>query len=314
MTQLPWKFYTWEDVDRYCSLEKDCYREYFLDIDVYPSSLEVKYKFELRDRASAALKEMFRETYNRKTEEILLENGNSIHVNYNLGSEDEEQETNTHHRPLFFERVYSKSKAVQQQTTPLAVPVFAFHSYRSDDSNERAIRLFSKSYGYDGTYKKFLIVDASISSPITSFVGEHCRKISYIDILNMLLNVSGGGREYLLSSATDLFTSSDALSESVIISCFRYKEQLFDTRLPDCLFPYEPKRGFCIQEVLSQIALQLKLDAVLINLGSGISEYSSPFLFDERVTKFLIQSFNSQSGEKMLSDMIDYTPINKFLY
>ena len=313
MTQLPWKFYTWEDVDRYCELNRDYFGESITGVDVYPYSIEIRSRFESKHEASAIMKDLFQEKYNSQTEEILIDSGNSIKVNYIPCNEERECDESRHSRPLFSSLIYSKNKHTQQQLTSLAVPVFAFHSYRSDDSNERALRNFSRSYGYDGAYKKFLIVDADISSPIMSFAGEHSSKISYIDILNMLMNVTYDSREHLLQLASNLLKSSNDLSDNIFISCFRYKEQLFDTMLPDSLFAYYHWRQFCIQEALAQISLQLNLDAVLINLGSGISEYSSTFLFDNRVTKFLIPSFNSQSGEKLLSDMIDYTPINKFL-
>ena len=297
------KFYTWKDIDRYFSLNHTLWEDTISSVDIYPTDVTVYVKKGFEGKALETIQNLFGNNYNSEKEEINLDIGNCT-LPINL-EEDEGIPNKRNLLPLFSNILYQTSSYPTQNPAPLNRPVIAFHSYKGGVGRTLSLLAFTKAwstvFGNNGT-NRLLIVDSDIEAPGMTWLQQDCSgdTFSYLDLLTLIQDNKD------IDEIVDLACSKLKLStitvetafrkiEHVFIPTYRYEEQLIDLyATPESLANSKGKE-YILAAVISKICERLGLDAALVDLRAGISEYSSTLLLDPRVKKYLVTSTSTQS-------------------
>lgn len=298
--------YTWQDIERTLLLDKANWPKEWLGIEMYSRELILCVKDiteKTKQNGKAYLKKLFRQ-YFIEDEIVIKTTRTRITV---LWEESEEKAgTEALPQPLFKEFLYVNNennialKALEEE----GVPVTAFHSYKGGVGRTLSLIAFVRNMIQEfQDSKKVLIVDSDIEAPGLTWLGQEQNgsvSISYLDILSIIgakgeddeviENISHEVENSLLTFHTDKMEVSQ-----YFLPTYRREEQLFDIYAnPERIMAGESNK-YIIVDVLSKLGAKLGVDMVLVDLRAGISEYSAPFLFDPRVSKFFITSTSNQS-------------------
>ncbi len=218
--------------------------------------------------------------------------------------------------PLFKEILYMDSAYDNSmlQTQLNGVPVFAFHSYKGGVGRTLSLLAFAKAWTAKQTpkHKRVLIVDSDIEAPgLTWLQNEETEQhFSFLDLLELIQSKQADKClesiiEQIKKSTLKISTEKEIV-EQYFIPTYRYQEQLLDIYTKPETIVTSTHGKYIIPEILSQIGKLLGTDAVLVDLRAGLSEFSSPFLFDPRVKKYFVSSTSEQSiaGIKVILNQV----------
>ena len=297
------KFYTWKDIDRYCKLKRDVWESTFQNIEVYNDIIIID---KIAGKSSKViLKKLFNNKYSEEHQEILLDVGGEIPIR-----EEETEETfyKPKLRPIFKDSPYYDNMYPAENLEPLKKPVIAFHSYKGGVGRTLSVIAFLKAWPEvfisQNKKSKLLIIDADIEAPGLTWITQcnHDDIFSYLDLLEMLQDSDEETYNNLVHHVSSLISESTISVETqnqnvehFFMPAYRYDEQLLDIYATPNTVAGQKSKNYVLATVLSKLAEELACDAVIIDLRAGISEYSSPFLFDSRVKKFFVTSTSSQS-------------------
>ncbi len=297
--------YTWHDIERTLLLDKANWPQEWQGIEAYSMELVIYVKNiteKTRQSSKTYLKQLLKQ-YFVDDEIVIKTTKTKISV---LWEESEERvETEMLPQPLFKEFLYidNESKVSLKALEGDRVPVTAFHSYKGGVGRTLSLITFVRNMIQEfQDSKKVLIVDSDIEAPGLTWLGQEQNgsiPVSYLDVLSIIgakgeddqiiENLSHEVENSLLTFHTDKIEISQ-----YFLPTYRKEEQLFDIYAnPERIMAESNK--YIIVDVLSKLGARLGVDMVLVDLRAGISEYSAPFLFDPRVSKFFITSTSNQS-------------------
>ena len=308
------KMLSWKDIERVIMSNKDMWKHIAKQIVVYADVVDVSLRENaLKEEMKKIFEQLFEGNFTREKDEIRLDMGEAF-LEIDFSGEDEE--TNRKTLPLFKEVFYENSsyrKDMFEQKLS-GVPVIAFHSYKGGVGRTLSLLAFAKAWVAKQPMEKnkVLIVDSDIEAPgLTWLQNEESEQhYSYLDLLesiqnnkfeNNLQQIAEQIRKSTLQISTDKFNI-----EQYFLPTYRYKEQLFDIYSKPENIVSGIKGEYIIPESLSKLGKELGADIVLVDLRAGISEYSSPYIFDPRVKKYFVTSTSSQSvhGLTMLLEQV----------
>lgn len=301
-------FYTWKDVEVELLLKRSKWPESWINIDVFSNELNVyinnKDKLSIKS-SKEFLREVFKNNYIEDSDIIQLKLTNSkIEVFFEY---DDISSKKNNPYPLFKDYMYvDDSTNVEDEIQELkGSKVVAFHSYKGGVG--RTLSLISLAKEIIEEYnanKKVLIIDSDIEAPGLTWLANqenYSSQISYLDILS-IIHAKGYDEEVISNIATVVerstleFNTNKIIGNHYFIPTYRYKEQLFDIYSKPENILMSDSNKYVIVDFLSKLGKELDVDMVLIDLRAGVSEYSAPFLFDPRVTKYLVSSTSYQSA------------------
>lgn len=316
--------YTWKDVERKLLLNKDKWKNTICSIETYVGELIIYFlPDKSQDAAEEILKSIFDEKYDRESNKILLDlSGGCLEVFFESGEDIEES---TAIIPLFKKVLYQQSAYYNElikKELP-GVPVIAFHSYKGGVGRTLSLLAFVKAWSAVkdlNNTKKLLIVDADIEAPGITWltVGQEEPAFSFLDLLEIMQEKETMEEiiELVVDKVSDLtvkIETEKSIVEHIVLPTYRYMEQLLDMySSPESLASSYNKKYF-LAEVLSKLGEKVNAEFVLVDLRAGLSEFSSPILFDPRVKKFLVTSTSYQSvkgTEILLHQLSKGLPLN----
>ena len=313
MNDIPWKFYSWKDIERYCLRYREQWQAYFHAIDVYPSEIVICKKNNISRNTDEILKDMFHEKYLLDKRQVLLDDRSTSIA---ISEEDAVDANERQMRPLFRDVLYSNNAYPDLPLPELPREVIAFHSYKGGVGRTLSLLAFAKAWPNvfsTGKQSRLLMVDADLEAPGLSWLQEEevPDALSYLDLLTMIQDSSDVDRvvsrvcEQFRFSRISVETSQRRI-EHYFMPVYRYKEQILDMYADPQSIVNRKENAYILAEILSKIAERLELGAVLVDLRAGLSEHSSTLLFDRRVKKYLVTSTSSQSlkGTEILLDYI----------
>lgn len=311
--------YTWHDVEQTLLLDKANWPQEWIAIEMYSKELVIYAKNiteKTRQSDKNYLKQLLKQ-YFAEDEIFIKTTETRISVLWEEVEEDAKEETapEVFPQPLFKEFLYVNDKTQITLRALAGVPVTAFHSYKGGVGRTLSLITFVRNMIQEfRDSRKVLIVDCDIEAPGLTWLGQEqngSASISYLDVLSIigakgendriLENISHEVENSLLSFQTDKMEVSQ-----YFLPTYREEEQLFDIYAnPERIMAGENNK-YIIVDVLSKLGAKLGVNMVLVDLRAGISEYSAPFLFDPRVSKFFITSTSNQSvkGTKLLLQQI----------
>ncbi|MBE9235949.1 ParA family protein [Anabaena aphanizomenioides LEGE 00250] len=311
------KLFTWLDVRRIIR-QKTNYGtnlpEGILKIRCYSDSLEIYLSTEEdQDTVIHHLKNWFKDWYQKEESLIFIDIGDAtLPVEFIIG--EEPYITDVEIRPFWEEIAYLKSEsetenAIQQVVklpamSPNNCNLIAFYSFKGGVG--RTLNLAAHLFALLDRAKelnqpiKILVIDADLEAPgLTYWNASESQKpeVSFINFLEVY-HYSPIDREEALSLfAKEVKKSAKNEGQSSIyfLPAFLKDEDLLDTPI----LPEHLVRGIDgvweYGNALYSLGAILEVDYIFIDLRAGLSEISSPIIFDPRIQRFLVTTINDQS-------------------
>lgn len=316
------RFYTWKDIERSCFIYKREWEERIYAIDVYPNEMILNLRENVsEDMALDVVKNIFPKNISVHNKTFILDrDAEPLAISF----EYEYEKCDKKLKPLFEQIIYSKSAYPNETLSELECPIIAFHSYKGGVGRTLSLLAFAKAWTSVNVEKsddRILIIDSDIEAPGLTWIqgGRNENTFSYLDLLTLIQDsddideiVDAAVKE--IDSLYIPFESEQEVIQHIFLPTFRYDEQLFDLYAsPDSVVKGRHK-AYMLAEILSKIAVRVNASLVLVDLRAGISEYSAPLLFDQRVKKYFVTSTSDQSvigTEKLLRYISRGLPITE---
>lgn len=308
------KILSWKDVERVIMSNKDMWLDFAKEIIVYADMVEISLNGNNnKEQIKSVLQQLFEGNFLDEKDIIQLDMGKEIiEIDYH----GEDDVTKKKPLPLFKDIYYQKNayrKDMFEQKLNGA-QVIAFHSYKGGVGRTLSLLAFAKAWAskQPQNKKKILVVDSDIEAPGLTWLQneENEQHYSYLDLLEAIQN--NKFEKYLQQIVEQIEKSTFQIAtdkfniDEYFLPTYRYKEQLFDIYSKPENIVTGIKGEYIIPDSLSMLGKALGVDIVLVDLRAGISEYSSPYIFDPRVKKYFVTSTSSQSvhGLAMLLEQV----------
>ncbi|MBE9098178.1 ParA family protein [Vacuolonema iberomarrocanum] len=326
------KFLTWLDVKRLIrknTLNGEKLPNCITSISCFSDALEIGISnADCKEDAQRTLSEWFTDWYQQDQNLIRLDLGNAA-----LSVEFHENESTPFNgsssiRPFWQEIAYidSNSDAHADSArvssnfhfpeTSLSSPkVVAFYSFKGGVG--RTLHLASHLFALLEASKEIdkeitvLVVDADLEAPGLTYWDRAEKRqaaVSFIDFLEAYHYAPINRQETLSLLAEEVKKNPryEGRSTFYFLPACLNDEQLLDTPvLPEHL-ARSPEGEWTCGDALHQLGATLSADYVLVDLRAGLSEISSPIIFDPRIERFFVTTATEQStaGISLVLDQI----------
>ncbi|MBE9234069.1 ParA family protein [Cuspidothrix issatschenkoi LEGE 03284] len=308
------KLLTWLDIRRTIRLKTN-YGTNLPDgiVKIYCYSDAIEIYFRNRENAVIALKEWFKDWYQEEESIIQFDLGNATFP-VEFISEEETYIKDIDVRPFWEEIAYlesgSETETAIKEIVKLPEPylekpsLIAFYSFKGGVGRtlNLAAHLFALLDRAKDLNKSItvLVIDADLEAPGLTYwnaLEKQQPSVSFIDFLEVY-HYSPIAREEALSLfAREVKKSAKHEGELIIYflpACLK-DEQLLDTPiLPENLVR-SPDGTWEYGNAIYSLGQVVDADYVFIDLRAGLSEISSPIIFDPRIQRFLVTTINDQS-------------------
>lgn len=317
--------YTWKDVERILLLNKHKWKGTIFDIETYVNEIIIYIeKEQLQEYAENILSDILDKHYSKDSKKIFLDlPGECLNIFFEV--EEDTRRTNIT-IPLFRNVLYQQSAYYEnliEEELP-GVPVLAFHSYKGGVGRTLSLLAFVKAWSTLKNVKnprKLLIVDADIEAPGITWLtfGQGGAPFSFLDLLEITQEKDSIDEiiELISDKVSELtikIETEKSIVEHLVLPTYRYIEQLLDMYSSPESLALSYNKKYILAEVLSKLGEKVDAELVLVDLRAGLSEFSSPLLFDPRVKKYLVTSTSYQSvkgTEILLEQLSKGLPLNE---
>ncbi|MEH1906330.1 ParA family protein [Nostoc sp.] len=311
------KLLTWLDVRRTIG-HKTNYGtklpEGVVKIRCYSDALEIYLiSDQNRENAENALKGWFKDWYQQESSIIYFTLGDAT-LSVEFFSGEEVYKSDIDVRPFWEEIAYldSESEAEMVIVKPVKLPeayiekptLIAFYSFKGGVG--RTLNLAAHLFALLDRAKEIdksttvLVIDADLEAPGLTYWNAFEKQqpaVSFIDFLEVY-HYSPIEREQALSLfAREVKKSAKYEGKATVYflpACLEDKELLDTPILPEHLVR-SPDGAWECGNAIHSLGKAVGADYVLIDLRAGLSEISSPIIFDPRIQRFLITTINDQS-------------------
>ena len=315
MTTL--RLLTWLDVRRTLA-QKTHYGsklpEEIVRLSCFSDALEVGVKNEDdRQAASSILKEWFGNWYQDQEDRSFIEldiDNAQLPVEFIEGEDKSNQVINI--RPFWKEVSCLEDQEDNSQNINLPELNFkkpeliAFYSFKGGVG--RSLHLAAYMFSLLEQAKeinqalKLLVIDADLEAPGLTYWNAYEKQqpsVSFIDFIESYHYPPVSSEETINFFAREIKKSAkiEGRSTRYFLPTFIKDEQLLDTPiLPENLVINSiDKNSWEFGDAIYKLGQAINADYVLIDLRTGLSEISSPILFDPRIQRFLVTTLNKQS-------------------
>lgn len=295
------RFFTWYDISKIFGEKREEWPDCWSDVRVYNDSVVIYYcgcsQENARQKSVPWLRDCFKKNYDETDQYIEVDfTRERLEI---LWEEEETSGRKAVFSPLFQET--GRMDPAKEGTLPGA-RILAFHSYKGGVGRTLSLLSLLRECSIQYPDKKILVIDADVEAPGLTWLmeGKGAAEISYLDVLDLMQfeNVSDdmiGKMAELAESFTMEISTDRGRKEHFFIPVYRDKKRVmghFSTPEKILLTQENP---FFVTDVLSKLGGALGAELILIDLRTGITEYSAPFLLDPRVEKYYVTSTSLQS-------------------
>jgi cellulose biosynthesis protein BcsQ len=294
-------------------------------VSVYPDEVEIRIKANKDlDEVSKALRDWFGPKYSREENRIYLEspgNGKKRYVSISFEIEPEEERVMPETmKPNFSSFILYPEmpdlKGPDFEKLKEAPSIWAFYSFKGGVSRTLHLVSLVKALSEQKPDQKVLIVDADLEAPgLTWWAEEQLGKpaISYLDFLALAHYDEPPGYVDSLALTTERlrgqmldFETRRTKTEHFFLPAFREIGQLMRMPIRPENLCWESGKEWIIPELLWKLGKNLNVHTVVVDLRAGLSEISSPLLFDPRVNRIIVTTPSGQSieGTKRVMEQI----------
>ena len=310
------KLFTWLDVERVIRHEthmgmvfpRDVYR-----IDVFSDGVEIGGTISSIEMIKEYLVEWFGDWFDADSNEIALDIGDA-RLPVELVYEEADHRLNREIRPLwqYVGDLPFKSDVVKDKLPNLSPPrdwgsqtkFIAFHSFKGGVGRTTTLAAFLEAIiehsDREQKSSKILVIDGDLEAPGLTFWGNMVTNestVSYIDFLEAVQYPPTSRNDVVKFFASQLHKNSWNRGGSEIFfmpSCVS-DAALLDMRImPEHLAKGSSSSWLC-SDAIMELGTQLGVDFILMDLRAGLSEISSPILFDPRIERIHVTTMSTQS-------------------
>ncbi|MCK4765300.1 MAG: hypothetical protein KAW12_24075 [Candidatus Aminicenantes bacterium] len=313
------KLFTWFDIETTALRKKyeNLWPESIVGVNVYPDELQVRIRSEEnREQVSAALKEWFGVKYNKVEQKIYLEahNGSKkrfMQVSFEIVEAGEERIMPDVLKPNFQSfSLYPDTPALKGPDLDKMVGqplIWAFYSFKGGVSRTLHLISLVKALSEQEPPLRTLIVDADLEAPgLTWWAKEQLgeAEISFLDFLALAHYDDQKDYSTALAITAEqlrqqrlIFETRERKVEHFFLPAFREIDQLMRMPIRPENLCWESGKEWLLPELLWKLGKVLNVHAVMVDLRAGLSEISSPVLFDPRVNRVVVTTSSGQSIE-----------------
>ena len=308
------EFITWLDIEREVK-KKFKFKNKFKNIKAifcYSSGMEVEYINE-KELAISDLNEIFNDSIVRKEDELLLfvEIGGPEYFIELIPAVGEKKETNIVY-PLWREHVYVENAHFKQPEQWGDGPKFcAFHSFKGGVGRTTSLMTYASAALDNDNVKKILLIDGDLEAPgLTLWLdAENLGKVTYTNFLEAIQFSEGKFEATIDFFAKELRKSSISIDgnskEIFVLPSALSLESIMDMPVTPDHISKNIDNPYILSDLLRLLGNKLEVDVILIDLRAGLSELSSPLIFDPRVEHFFVSKKIHNSIKNSHSNVSD---------
>jgi hypothetical protein len=311
------KLFTWLDVRRLIR-QKTFYGsqlpEGITAINCFSDALEISLSNIVdQDLAESILQEWFGEWYQNERQIIQLDLGESV-LAVEFSAEKLDTDTPINVRPFWQEIAYISDNSAESVSAsnnlslprPYTIPLslIAFYSFKGGVG--RTLHLAAYLFALLEYAKEIekpitvLVIDADLEAPGLTYWDRSEKQQPAVSFINFLEAYHYSPLP--IEQTLELFVKeikkspkNEGKSTFYFLPACLKDEQLLDTPvLPEHL-ARSPGDGWTFGDAIHQLGKALKADYVLVDLRAGLSEISSPLIFDPRIQRFFVTTATEQS-------------------
>ncbi|EGO8893987.1 ParA family protein, partial [Escherichia coli] len=249
------------------------------------------------------LNEIFNDSIVRKEDELLLfvEIGGPEYFIELIPAVGEKKETNIVY-PLWREHVYVENAHFKQPEQWGDGPKFcAFHSFKGGVGRTTSLMTYASAALDNDNVKKILLIDGDLEAPgLTLWLdAENLGKVTYTNFLEAIQFSEGKFEATIDFFAKELRKSSISIDgnskEIFVLPSALSLESIMDMPVTPDHISKNIDNPYILSDLLRLLGNKLEVDVILIDLRAGLSELSSPLIFDPRVEHFFVSTIAKQS-------------------
>ncbi len=183
--------------------------------------------------------------------------------------------------------------------------VIAFHSFKGGVGRTTALMTYAAAILDAGERSKVLLVDADLEAPGISFWldNESTPTVSFINFIEAIHYSSAdanGVTDYFASELRKTSINIDGPNKEVFVltSALDFRSIMDMSVTPEHLSK-NLENPWILSDYLKLLGEKLNVDVVLIDLRAGLSELSSPLIFDHRIEHYFVTTVAPQSIKGM---------------
>ncbi|CAK6466143.1 hypothetical protein KLEPA_00110 (plasmid) [Klebsiella pneumoniae] len=297
-------FITWLDIEREVK-RKFKFKNKLENIKAiycYSSGMEVEYIND-KELAISDLNEIFNDSIVRKDDELLLfvEIGGPEYLIELIPAIGGKKESNIVY-PLWREHVYIENATFKQPEQWGDGPKFcAFHSFKGGVGRTTSLMTYASAALENENIKKILLIDGDLEAPgLTLWLDpENLGKVTYTNFLEAIQFSEGKFDATIDFFAKELRKSSISIDgsskEIFVLPSALSLESIMDMPVTPEHISKNIDNPYILSDLLKLLGDKLEVDVILIDLRAGLSELSSPLIFDPRVEHFFVSTIAKQS-------------------
>ncbi len=316
---------TWFDIKRKIARETangNDLPDGIVKISCFSSALEIGIQNQDdQPKANSILKEWFGDWYQESEQIIQLDIDNaSIPVEFILI--DNSSDFSPSIRPFWQEVAYLKANKDSEQSDNFLAnayqdkpEIIAFYSFKGGVG--RTLHLAAYILALLARAKeinkpiKILVIDSDLEAPGLTYWQRNENQEATVSLSNFLevYQYPKPSLEVALSWVTqEIKKTAKQQNKSTLyfLPAFIEEEELLDTPILPENLARNPSGAWEVGDAIHQLGQKLAVDYIFIDLRAGLSEISSPILFDSRIQRFLVTTVNEQSwrGVRMVLEKI----------
>ncbi|EJK8583824.1 MULTISPECIES: ParA family protein [Enterobacter] len=299
------EFITWLDIERQVKREfkfKNALKN-IKAIYCYSSGMEVEYIND-KELAISDLKKIFNDSLTHKDDVLFLslEIGGPEYFIELIPTVGLKKDNNVVY-PLWREHVYvDQVVEFKQPEQWVDGPKFcAFHSFKGGVGRTTSLMTYASAALEDDHIKKILLIDGDLEAPgLTLWLdAENLGRVTYTNFLEAIQYSDGKFDATLDFFAKELRKSSISIDgnskEIFVLPSALSLESIMDMPVTPDHISKNIDNPYILSDLLRLLGNKLEVDVILIDLRAGLSELSSPLIFDPRVEHFFVSTIAKQS-------------------
>ena len=313
---------TWLDVERVFKQDTELWTrmpEGVQAVRCYSDGVEIEHVGEV-DAATAWLSDLFQQAWDSRQQLIRLRIGQATYpvdfVRVVLTEQPPARELPSY--PLWRDVTYLKdlsdSSEAEQSAAGFGLPqpwssgprVVSFHSFKGGVGRTTALMTYVAArlqLSNPDRPLKVLVVDADLEAPgVTLWLDDASRsQVSYLQFLEAMhyppVSVESSLEYFVQELRKASVSVGGAQRELFVLPAALTLSDIQDMPVQPGHLARNPENPWILTDHLHALGECLGVDAVLIDLRAGLSEFSSPVLFDPRVEHFFVTTVARQAVE-----------------
>ena len=298
------KFLTWLDIERVFKLNTNnytCLPHGIGAIHCFPDGTEIEYSGD-RQVAIRWVERLFPEASTDGTISITLSIG-KVDYNFEFSEAENFDRIAPIQYPLWQDQVYSDQKRAINVDVPENFKITAFHSFKGGVGRTTALMTYVAALLDTANEKpiKLLLIDSDLEAPGITLWLDKANKpdVSYIKFLEAMHYPPKDTESSISYFAAELRKTSfnvDGVNREIfVLPASLELTDVMDMQVLPQHLAKNPDNPTQLTDYLLLLGEALKVDNILIDLRAGLSELSSPILFDPRIEHFFVTTVAPQS-------------------